>query len=183
MSDLHSSPPPEFAHFAGIVLAATLGAIQGRADRTGPFWQILVRLPGTLLHELAHFLVALITGGSPAGFTIIPRRTVGVTEDGSPRRVWVLGAVIITNPSILAAFPSGCAPLLLLPFAWFLYRTWFVWFPPDLSHTLLMYLAVVVCCGSSLPSSQDVAVAFSRPLGVSLYAALGTGAWLIWHTA
>jgi hypothetical protein len=147
----------------------------------GPFWQILVRLPGTLLHELAHLIVGFITGGRPAGFTIIPRRTIGFTTDGSERRVWVLGSVNITNPSLLAAFPTGFAPLLLLPSAWFLYRSWFVWFPPDLLHTLLMYVAVVVCCGSSLPSAHDVTVAFSRPLGVVLYAALGTGAWFVWY--
>ena len=180
MSDI-MSPDPGFANFTGIVLAATLGAVQGRSDRVGPFWQILVRLPGTLLHELAHLVVAFITGGRPAGFTIIPRRTVGLSADGSPRRVWVLGSVTITNTSVLAAFPSGFAPLLLLPSAWFLYRTWFVWFPPDFLHTLLMYVAVVVCCGSSLPSAQDVAVAFSRPLGVVLYAAIGAGVWLIWR--
>jgi hypothetical protein len=45
-----------------------------------------------------------------------------------------------------------------------------------------MYVAVVVCCGSSLPSSQDVVVAFSRPLGVALYAALGAGGWMIWKS-
>jgi hypothetical protein len=181
MSEL-ASPDSVFAHFAGIVLAATLGAIQGRSDRIGPFWMVLVRLPGTLLHELAHLVVVFITGGKPAGFTIIPRRTVGVTIDGSARKVWVLGSVTITNPSILAAFPSGFAPLLLLPVAWFLYRGWFVWFPPDLPHTLLMYVAVVVCCGSSLPSAQDAAVALSRPLGVILYAAVGAGAWFLWNT-
>lgn len=174
-----TSPDPVFAHFAGIVLAATLGAIQGRSDRVGPFWMILVRLPGTLLHELAHLMVAFIAGGRPTGFTLIPRRTVGVTANGSPVRVWVLGSVTVTNPSVLAAFPSGFAPLLLLPAAWFLYRNWFVWFPTDLLHTLLMYVAVVVFCGSSLPSSQDVEVAFSRPLGVVLYAVLGAGGWLI----
>ena len=151
---LLTSPDPAVAHFAGIVLAATLGAIQGRADRVGPLWQILIRLPGTLLHELTHLVVAFLTGGRPAGFTIIPRRTVGVTADGSRRQVWVLGSVTIANPSLLAAFPSGVAPLLLVPSAWLLYRTWFDWFPPDLLHTLLMYVAVVVCCGSSLPSSR-----------------------------
>ena len=181
MSEL-ASPAPDFAHFAGIVLAATLGAIQGRSDRIGPLWMILVRLPGTLLHELAHFAVAFITGGKPVGFTIIPRRTIGVTADRSARRVWVLGSVTITNPSVLAAFPSGFAPLLLLPVAWFLFRSWFAWFPPDLPHTLLMYIAVVVCCGSSLPSAQDVEVAFSRPLGVILYAAVGAGSWFLWNT-
>ena len=143
---------------------------------------IIVRFPGTLLHELAHLMVAFSTGGRPVGFTVIPRRTVGVIADGSSRRVWVLGSVTITNPSVLAALPSGFAPLLLLPAAWFLYRSWFVWFPTDLPHTLLMYVAVVICCGSSLPSSQDLAVAFSRPLGVMLYAALGVGGWLVWKS-
>lgn len=174
-----TSADPALFHFAGIVLAALLGAMQGRADRVGPFWQIVVRLPGTLLHEVAHLLVAFLAGGKPAGFTIVPHRAVGVTADGSPRRLWVLGSVTITNPSPLAALPSGLAPLLLLPLAWFLYRNWFVWFPLDLPHTLLMYLSVVVCCSGSLPSSQDVAVAFSRPSGLLLYVTLGSCLWLL----
>jgi hypothetical protein len=179
---MDSASATAIGHFAGIVLAATLGAIQGRADRCGSLFQIVIRLPGTLLHEFAHLIVGFITGGRPAGFTIIPRRTIGITTDGSERRVWVLGSVTITNPSVLSALPTALAPLLLIPVAWFLYRTWFVWFPSDLPHTLLMYVAVVVCCGSSLPSSQDVAVAFSRPLGVALYAALGAGGWMIWKS-
>ncbi len=172
---------PPLLHFAGIVLAAALGAMQGRADRAGPFWRILVRLPGTLLHEMAHLVMAFITGGRPAGFTVIPRRTVGVTAGGSTRQVWVLGSVTITNPSIIAAFPSGFAPLLLLPLAWFLYDNWFIWFPPDLPHSLLMYPAVVICCGGSLPSSQDVSVAFSRPLGLLLYSTIGSCIWLTYR--
>ncbi len=170
---------PALFHFAGILLAAALGVLQGRAERTGAFLQILVRLPGTLLHEVAHLLVAFVTGGRPTGFSIIPRCCAGTT-DRSRRRVWVLGSVTIGNPSVVAALPSAMAPLLLLPFAWFLYQNWFAWFPPDLLHTLLMYAAVVLCCGSSLPSSQDVLVALSRPLGVALYALLGVGGWLMW---
>jgi hypothetical protein len=174
-----SAADPALYHFAGIVLAATLGALQGRADRAGPFWQIVVRLPGTLLHEVAHFLVAFITGGRPAGFTIIPHRTVGVTVSGEPKQVWVLGSVTVTNPSPIAALPSGCAPLLLLPLAWILYRNWFSWFPPDFIHTVLMYAAVVICCNGSLPSSQDIVVACSRPSGLLLYTLLGCCIWLI----
>ena len=168
-------------NFAGIVLAVNLGALQGRADRVGSFWQIIVRLPGTLLHEVAHLVVAFLTGGKPAGFTMIPHRTVGVTATGAVRRVWVLGSVTITNPSPLAAFPSGLAPLLLLPLAWFLYSNWSSWFPPDLPHTLSMYVAVVLCCSGSLPSSRDLNVAFSRPWGVLLYATLGFSVWLMWQ--
>lgn len=172
--DTLAQSDPAFAHFAGIVLAATLGVVQGRADRIGPFWMILVRLPGTVLHELAHLVMAFITGGRPVGFTIIPRRILGVTPDGVERRVWVLGSVTLANPSSVAAFPTGMAPLLLFPLAWFLYRTWFLWFPFDLLHTLLLYVVVVVCCGSAVPSAQDFAVAFSRPLGALLYLLLIT---------
>lgn len=156
-----------------------LGALQGRADRVGPFWQILIRLPGTLLHETAHLLVAFLTGGRPSSFTIVPRRTITTSADGSVRQAWVLGSVTLSNPSIISAFPSGLAPLLLLPSAWLLYRNWFTWFTPDLTHTLLMYVTVVVCIGSSLPSSHDLSVAFSRPVGVLLYALLAAGCLML----
>lgn len=181
MEPAASATDPALAHFAGIVLAAALGGIQGRSERLGPLRMILIRLPGTLLHELAHLAVAFIIGGRPVGFTVIPRRTVALGADGTPRRVWLLGAVTIANPSALAALPSALAPLLLLPVAWFLYRSWFCWFPPDVLHTLMMYVAVVVCSGSALPSGQDLRVAFSRPLGVALYTLLGAGAWYAWR--
>ena len=168
-------------HFAGIILTIFLAAIQGRIGRVGTFWQILYAIPGTLLHELVHFLVALVTGGRPTGFSIIPRPRESSLADGSLRRMWVLGSVSIGNAGTLSALPTGLAPLALIGAAYYLYSHWFLWYPADLQHTLLMYLSVYLLCYSSVPSMQDIKVAFSSITGLILYGGLGIGLFLFRH--
>lgn len=168
-------------HFFGLILVIVLAAIHGRIGTAGPLWQILYALPATLLHELSHLLVAFITGGRPAGFSIIPTPRITMLADGTVRRGWVLGSVIIRNAGPLASFPTGLAPLLLIPLAWFFYRHWFDWFPADLSHTLFLYLAVYLCAAGAVPSTQDLRVAFSSLAGVALYGTLLTLAW-VWRS-
>ena len=161
-------------HFAGLLLVILLAVVQGRVGRIGSFWQICWALPGTVLHELAHLVVAAVTGGRPVGFSIIPRR------DPS-RRGWLLGSVSISRPGPISALPSALAPLALNVVAYYLYRGWGRWFPNDLPHTLAMYAAVYLFSYSSIPSGQDVKVALSSPAGIALYAALGGGAWFLLH--
>ncbi len=164
--------PVRWHHFAGVLLVIALAVLQGRVGRSGAFWQICWALPGTLLHELSHLLVAAVTGGRPVGFTIIPRR------DG-PRR-WVLGSVTISNPGPVSALPSALAPLLLNVVAYYLYLGWSTWFPTDLPHTLLMYVAIYVFSYSSIPSGQDLKVAVSSPAGVLLYGGAVGVCWWRW---
>lgn len=164
-------------HFAGILLVILLAVLQGRVGRVGTFWQICWALPGTLLHELSHLIVAAVTGGRPVGFSIIPRREA---SRGSGER-WLLGSVTVSNPGPVSALPSGLAPLLLNVVAYYLYLQWGSWFPADLPHTLLMYLAIYLFCYSSIPSGQDVKVALSSPVGLLLYGAVGGGVWYLWR--
>lgn len=177
-STIQSLPVGEpWHHFAGVLLVILLAVLQGRVGRIGAFWQICWALPGTLLHELSHLLVAAVTGGRPVGFSIVPRRA---TDCGSQRR-WVLGSVTISRPGPVSALPSGLAPLALNAVAYYLYRGWGSWFPLDLPHTLLMYAAIYLFCYSSIPSAQDVKVAVSSPTGILLYGVLFGGAWCIWR--
>ncbi|HJV34833.1 hypothetical protein, partial [Geomonas sp.] len=125
----------------------------------------------TILHELSHLLVGAVTGGRPVGFSIIPRRA------GQGR--WVLGSVTISRPGVISALPSALAPLALNVVAYYLYRHWWSWFPADLPHTLLMYVAIYLFSYSSIPSGQDFKVALSSPLGVAFYASLTCGAWFV----
>ncbi|GFE56565.1 hypothetical protein [Geobacter sp. AOG1] len=168
-------------HFIGLILAIVLAAVHGRIGTAGPFWQILYALPATLLHELSHLVIAFITGGRPAGFSIIPTPRLATLADGTVRRGWVLGSVTIRNAGLLASFPTGLAPLLLIPLAWFLYRHWFAWFPADLPHTLFLYLAVYLCTAGAVPSTQDLRVAFSSLAGVALYGTLLVFVW-VWRS-
>jgi hypothetical protein len=160
-------------HFAGVLLVILLAVLQARIGRIGAFWQICWSLPGTLLHELSHVVVAACTGGRPVGFTIIPRR--------EGRQRWVLGSVTISSPGPVSALPSALAPLALNAVAYFLYRRWWSWFPADLWHTLLMYGAIYLFSYSSIPSGQDLKVALSSPAGLALYSFLCGAAWLIWR--
>jgi hypothetical protein len=166
------------SHFAGIILTIFLAATQGRIGRIGSFWQILYAVPGTILHETAHFLVALVTGGRPSGFTIIPRARECTLADGSLRRMWVLGSVTIGNAGTLSAVPAGLAPLLLIGAAYYLFSHWFAWFPADLPHTLLMYLTVYLFSYSSIPSPRDIKVACSSLTSMALYGGLFALVWL-----
>lgn len=158
--------------FAGVLLVILVAVLQGRVGQVGPFWQICWALPGTLLHELSHLIVAACTGGRPVGFSIVPRREGG--------RGWRLGSVTISRPGPISALPSALAPLALNVVAYYLYLNWRHWFPEDLPHTLLMYLVIYLFCYSSIPSGQDFKVACSSPVGILLYAAVGAGGWLVW---
>ncbi|MBJ6748819.1 hypothetical protein [Geomonas anaerohicana] len=164
--------PERWHHFAGVLLVIALAVLQARVGRAGAFWQICWALPGTLLHELSHLVVAAVTGGRPVGFTIIPRR------DGPGR--WVLGAVTISNPGAVSALPSAMAPLLLNIAAYYLYLGWSTWFPADLPHTLLMYVLIYVFSYSSIPSGQDFKVALTSPAGVLLYGGAVGVCWWRW---
>ncbi len=94
-----------------LLLALLIRALSARH----PFF-FLFTLAGTICHELAHFVVGLLTGARPASFTIIPRR-VG--------QGWELGSVKLTRVRWYNAAPSALAPFLvvLLPFVVAAWRT------------------------------------------------------------
>jgi hypothetical protein len=66
---------------------------------------LLLRLSGTICHELAHFFAGLFTGAQPRSFSIIPRR------NGNS---WQLGAVMLANIRWYNAAPAALAPLLIV---------------------------------------------------------------------
>jgi hypothetical protein len=185
-----ASPDPLRWHFAGIMMTVFLAALQARVGRIAPWWQVVAALPGTAAHELSHLVVALVTGGKPSGFSIIPRARDCRRSDGAVIRHWTLGSVTIANAGCLSAFPTGFAPLLLNVVAWYLFCHWFTWFPQSLSSTLGLYLVVSMLCSSSLPSTQDIRVAFSSLPGAILYLVLIAVCYLyrsevlhLWHVA
>jgi len=77
---------------------------------------LLLRLAGTVCHELAHFVVGWLTVARPVALTVLPRR-VG--------RGWELGSVKLTRVRWYNAAPSALAPLLvvLLPLLVAAWRT------------------------------------------------------------
>src|SRR6476660_1899974 len=74
----------------------------------------LLSLPGTLAHELLHFLLGTLTLARPVKFSLLPK----FHRDGSA----TLGSVTFTNIRWYNALWVGMAPMLALPGAlWLVY--------------------------------------------------------------
>ncbi len=120
----------------------------------------LVNIPGTLLHETAHFITGLVLNAQPTKFTIVPQKRI----DG-----YVMGSVGFRNIQFYNALPSALAPLSLLVIGYFFNK----WFFENVTLNYLNYIAYIflqtVIIENALPSAQDFKVAFSKPLGILLY--------------
>lgn len=135
---------------------------------THPFF-FLFTVAGTICHELAHFVAALLTGAQPQGFTVIPRRT---------KTGWELGSVTLTGLRWYNAAPTALAPLLIIviPFAVAWWRTRGNWHFE--SWDVLIALALAPQFLSFWPSMVDWRIA-ARSWPIVLL--LGGAAWLAWH--
>ena len=124
----------------------------------------LFALPGTLAHELAHFLVALVLAAKPSFPSLVPRRS----EHG-----WRLGSVTF-RAGIVRSVPIALAPLALLPLA-LAYGVAFLapaaW-PLSALHAWIMAALLSAC----LPSRADFRIAIPALLLAALAAA---AAWFL----
>ena len=125
------------------LLIATVLIFNLVAPRLGMWAYSLFALPGTVAHELAHFVVAFLLRAQPSFPNFIPKR------DGD---AWRLGSVQAA-PNLITTIPIALAPFLLLPAGlwyavsimsdgtgwWYLIHAW-------IASTLLV---------ASLPSRQD----------------------------
>lgn len=112
----------------------------------------LFYLLGTFLHEMAHFMVSLLTYGKPESFSIIPKR-----EGNS----YIFGSVTSTNLKWYNKFLVSLAPLLILPLVYVFDMYYFSYFE-DTFYTQLLYIfLIVVLIDNSIPSSTDFKIAFS----------------------
>jgi hypothetical protein len=121
------------------------------------FWLFaLLVLPGTLCHELCHWLVGKLLNGRPVHFTIIPRRA----EQG-----FVLGSVALSNLRWYNAFFIGLAPLLLLGAAYGLFA-WSLGGHLGLGwrEAGVVFILANLIFGA-VPSWQDLRVAARSPIG------------------
>lgn len=89
----------------GVVFAALV--LIRASSRLGMWPYALLALPGTLAHELVHFLVALMLAAKPSFPSLVPRRG----EHG-----WRLGSVTF-RAGLLRSVPIALAPIALLPLA------------------------------------------------------------------
>lgn len=143
-----------------LIVFVVMGALHRRLSSSGSLLALLYCLPFTIMHEMSHFVVALLTGGRPSAFSVWPRRS----GNG-----WVLGSVS-SVPTLLSAAPTALAPLGWLLVGYYAMLSWDmrpVWLPE--------YLLVVVlyaCAAACAPSRQDITVALTHPLSLLIFVAV-----------
>jgi len=127
----------------------------------------IFKLPGTIAHELAHFIVGLILLGKPTSFSVIPKEE---------KDKIVLGSVDFKNIMAINAIPIAFAPILLLPLFFILSEIFVSLLTRDLMLSEYIYLYAIgfgvilsSVLSSSIPSGQDFKVAFSNIKGVIFY--------------
>jgi hypothetical protein len=131
-------------------------------------WRIaLLSLPGTIAHELAHFLVGVLLLAKPRRLSILPRAN---------GHTWTLGSVSFGNVGLLNGAFVALAPLLLLPLAWLcLVRALLpLWIDGQWGWWLLAGYLTATLLYAALPSFQDIKLGGRSLL---LYAALGGFLW------
>lgn len=137
--------------------------------RSLDWWVVIsfARLPGTVAHELCHYVVGLLLNAQPTRIVLWPVK-VG-------QRL-VLGEVGFSNLTWYNAALTGMAPLLLAPVAWNMARsTGSGW------HNLMMAWFEAVLASSAIPSGTDFRIAF-RFTAPPLLLVLGLLFWTAKHS-
>lgn len=139
--------------------------------RSMPRFFSLVSLPGTVGHELLHFLVGTLTLARPVRVSLLPK----FHRDGSA----TLGYVMFSNIRWYNALWVGFAPLLALPAAIVLVYYRASQIPPLNAIELAWCYVAASLTYSCLPSKADLDIVRSKPLGLSIYALCVAA--LIWY--
>ena len=154
--------------FVYLVGTAAMLWLMNQTKRSFWLFSLLV-LPGTLCHELCHWLVGKLMNGQPVRFTVFPRRV----EHG-----FVLGSVTLANLRWYNAFFIGLAPLLLLATAYALFKWRLSGHPVFGWEEAGAVFGLANLLFGALPSWQDLRMAARSPIGWLLLAgALGYG-WM-----
>ena len=137
------------------------------APRLGMWLYAAVALPGTLMHELAHFIVALLLRAQPEFPSLVPRRIAGG---------WRMGSVAFRAGPVRAA-PIALAPLLLFPLAWW----WTVAVMPRVTWPWLAAAAWIAgaLLSACLPSPADLRLARPALLGLGVIAVIAAALWFV----
>jgi hypothetical protein len=148
-----------------LAVAVAFGLIRA-SGRLGMWAYALAALPGTVAHEFAHWLVALVLGARPQFPRLVPERTA---------HGWRLGSVRF-QPGMFRAVPIVLAPFALFPLAW--WWTLALVGPADWPlRALHAWLAASLLSGS-LPSRADFRIALPA---LAILAALAALAALLWR--
>lgn len=142
---------------AGVIVAIVL---MRASSRLGMWPYALLSLPGTLAHESAHFIVALLLAAQPSFPSLIPQRTA---------HGWRLGSVTF-RAGVVRSVPIALAPLLLAPLGLWWAATFLV---PMAGWWYALHVWVVAAIFSaSLPSSADFRIAVPALAILAMVAAI-----------
>ena len=145
-----------------IILAITFFISQYLVNTAYSTWlYALVTLPGTFLHEVAHYLTALFLAGQPTGFNLIPSGNTLGSVQFYPN--WYNAAPVALAPFLLAPLTFLMAalaantvnPLKILLFSYFAACSWVACTPSPQDFSIAM-----------APSSWPLAILF---LGISFF--------------
>jgi len=152
-----------------IYLAAVIAMVvvlRGLRGSIALFW--LASLPGTVAHELSHYLAAMLLNARPCGFSIVPRRAASG---------YMLGSVKLRNIRWYNGLIVGLAPLSLLAaaalvVAWRLSLLHHMAQPWELAWGYLVACLILGC----VPSRDDLRIA-----AASAWVVLGVAAIVAWY--
>lgn len=116
----------------------------------------IINVSGVILHELSHFVVALLLNGKPNSFSIIPKK-----ETIKGKTYFNLGKVGVSNLKWYNRFFIGMSPLFLLFALYFIDIYFFTFFEDNLYTNFLYIFLIIIILDSSIPSVVDFKEAFS----------------------
>jgi hypothetical protein len=142
---------------ASIVSAGVLVLLW--AARTRTFGKVLA-WPGTVLHELSHFLVALITGSKPQTLRLWPERDAEGVTLGSVSFCagWLTAGIVALAPLAMLA-PAAVWLLVVRPAA-------------TLHEEAVAGVLAAYCLHACWPSRADWLIAFRHPVGSAIVLAV-----------
>ena len=146
---------------ADVVCVLAALAIIRLSRHAGMWIYSIVALPGTLAHELAHFIVALVLFAHPRFPSLIPIRM----EHGG----WRLGSVAF-RADYARALPIAMAPFALAPLA--------LWWAGTFLHAALWPLyglhawLVAAMLTASMPSPTDFKLALPALIALTVVAGI-----------
>ncbi len=159
----------EIQIFVLVLLALIVLRLFSNLLTTGNIVFFIISLPGTFVHELAHYIVGFILLGKPSNFTIIPKK------DGDG---YTLGSVSFLNITNLNALPIGLAPLTLIPIGMlsFSYSVFYLtkdYWNNNIYIPIILGIIVYSIFTSFIPSPADYRILWSKKLGLLGYIVVG----------
>lgn len=148
-----------------VLLFAFYALLRGVRDS---MWRIAaLSLPGTIAHEMTHFIVGALLLARPSRFSVWPK-AVGHS--------WQLGSVSFGNIGLLNGMFVAFAPLLLLPIAWLclVHVLLPLWNSSRWGWWLLAGYLTANALFAALPSFQDIRIGARSLL---FYVVIGALVW------